>query len=77
MQQMAPKIISTCQQVSSEKMVEATLPFDAQTLFKMYNSFYKNLLEGKSLIESNRAMSDDPMTRPIMERMASDEREMA
>lgn len=67
------KIISTCQQVSSEKMVEASLPLDAQTPFKMDNSFYKNLLEGKSLIKSDRAMSDDPMTRPIMERMASDE----
>ncbi|GFY91414.1 hypothetical protein Acr_07g0016100 [Actinidia rufa] len=61
----ASKIISTCQQVSSEKMVEASL--------KMDNSFYKNLLEGKSLIESDRAMTDDPMTRSIMERMASDE----
>ncbi|PSS28515.1 Peroxidase [Actinidia chinensis var. chinensis] len=68
------KIISTCQQVSSEKMVEASLPLDAQSPFKMDNSFYKNLLKGKSLIESDSAMSDDPMTRPIMERVAADEK---
>ncbi|GMY26287.1 peroxidase 5-like [Fagus crenata] len=37
------------------------------------NTFYTNLLEGKSLLESDQMLASDPRTRPFVKLMASDQ----
>ncbi|KAL6983738.1 peroxidase [Sarracenia purpurea var. burkii] len=68
-------IAAACGRLSTpEEQAEAFLPFDTVTPFKMDSVFYKHLLEGKGLLESDIGLAGDSRTKPVVEAMASNEK---
>lgn len=65
------KILSNCQ---GQDLGQTVLPIDSETDTLMDNRFYKKLLKGSGLLESDCAMAVDPKTRRIVNKMAKDER---
>ncbi|GMY26288.1 peroxidase 5-like [Fagus crenata] len=49
-----------------------TLRFDLLSPLSVENTFYTNLLKGKSLLESDQMLASDPRTRPFVQLMALD-----
>ncbi|KAL7196906.1 hypothetical protein ACSBR1_036841 [Camellia fascicularis] len=70
----ANNIRNTClRPVPFEILSQTFMPFDPVTPFRMDNIFYKHLLEGKALIESDRLMADDITTKQTVQAMAGNE----
>lgn len=62
--------LSAMCQPFGEESAETSVDFEPTTPLKLDNLFYLNLLTGRTLLQSDQAMTSDPQTNGIVRRMA-------